>query len=141
MMIKKRLCLIERGMDDYSFKFCHKKNPPHECLDCPEWKWKKKEGDIMSETQHTPGPLDTKPDNQTVQQCCLGYGGHSFPGHMKEALLCHLSILKSKYPVLAAAEDLREACEGAYSLIAGSSYHNAAILDEIKAALAKAKGA
>jgi len=37
-----------------------------------------------------------EPDNQTVQQCCICYGGNSFPGPMKEALKCHLSILKYK---------------------------------------------
>jgi len=63
----------------------------------------------MSESKHTPGPLDTKPDNPTVQQCCICYGGNSFPGPMREALECHLSILSHKYPVLAAAPALLEA--------------------------------
>ena len=42
-------------------------------------------------------------DNNTVQSCCICYGGNSFPGPMKEALECYLSILSAKYPTLAAA--------------------------------------
>ncbi len=61
--------------------------------------------------KHTSGPLDREPDNQTIQQCCICYGGSSFSGPMEEALKCHLSILKSKYPLLKAAPELLEACK------------------------------
>lgn len=59
-------------------------------------------------TTHTPtrGPLDVAPDNPTVQNCCLAYGGSSFPGPMKEALICHLGILKHRYPAMNAYADL-----------------------------------
>jgi hypothetical protein len=40
--------------------------------------------------------INTKPDNYTVQSCCLAYGGNSFPGPMEEALITHLSILNSR---------------------------------------------
>jgi hypothetical protein len=50
------------------------------------------------EGPHTPTPWNAPPDSRTVQQCCLAYGGNSFSGPMKEALECHLAILKSKYP-------------------------------------------
>lgn len=60
---------------------------------------------------HTPRPLDAEPDNYTVQNCCICYGGNSFSGPMKEALECHLNILKTKHPVLAAAPDLLEALD------------------------------
>ena len=38
--------------------------------------------------------LSEAPDASTIQQCCICYGGKSFPGPMKEALMCHLSILE-----------------------------------------------
>lgn len=58
-----------------------------------------------------PHPLDIPPDNQTIQQAAICYGGSSFPGPIKEALLCHLEILKRKYPVLDAAPDLLAALQ------------------------------
>lgn len=41
--VKEPFCLIPRGMDDYSFKFCDHPNPPKECIKCPEHKKNKKE--------------------------------------------------------------------------------------------------
>ena len=40
--------------------------------------------------------LSGVPDASTIQQCCICYGGKSFPGPMNDALMCHLSILKSR---------------------------------------------
>ena len=51
------------------------------------------------------------PDNPTVQQCCLSYGGHSFPGPMRNALKCHLSILRREHPEWEAAPSLLDACK------------------------------
>lgn len=65
----------------------------------------------MSESKHTPGPLEINPDNPTVQQCCLSYGGHSFSGPMRNALKCHLSILRREHPEWEAAPALLAACK------------------------------
>jgi hypothetical protein len=40
--------------------------------------------------------LSADPDSYTVQSCCLAYGGSSFSGPIKDALICHLSILRAK---------------------------------------------
>mgnify|MGYP001588134252 CR=1 FL=1 len=37
--------------------------------------------------------IKREPDNYTVQNCCLSYGGDSFSGPMKQALECHRDIL------------------------------------------------
>jgi hypothetical protein len=62
--------------------------------------------ETINKAVSVPGPLDVKPDNRTVQACCLAYGGNSFSGPMKEALVCHLSILKSRHPEMNAAPDM-----------------------------------
>ena len=49
-----------------------------------------------------------KPDNKTVQQCCLAYGGSSFPGPMRNALMCHLSILRQERPEWEAAPETKK---------------------------------
>ena len=63
---------------------------------------------------HPPTLFDT-PNSSTLQQCCLAYGGHSFPGAMKNALECHLSILKNTFPHAEQAanchDDLVGACK------------------------------
>jgi hypothetical protein len=40
--------------------------------------------------------LSTAPDATTIQQCCLCYGGNSFPGPMRDALMCHIAILRGR---------------------------------------------
>ena len=89
--------------------------------------------------KHTKGPLDIKPDNHTVQQCCICYGGSS----MKEALECHLSILKKKYPELTAAAELLEACKSMLHIFdRGLNWDTIGrrICDEARAAIEKARG-
>lgn len=93
-------------------------------------------------------PLETPPDNAAVQQACIVYGGNSFPGPMKKALECHLSILKRQYPVLDAAPDLFAALEAIIGTTPDRHGYGAAgaCLDDAKraaarAAITKAKGA
>ena len=59
----------------------------------------------MSE-KHTPGKWEVTPNNPTVQNCCLAYGAHSFPGPMRNALICHLSLLRKEHPEWEAAPAL-----------------------------------
>jgi len=59
----------------------------------------------------------TKADNPTVQQCCLAYGGSSFSGPMRNALMCHLSILRQEHPEWETTSDLLEALRRAYYLL------------------------
>jgi len=65
----------------------------------------------MNETKHTPEKWKVTPDNPIVQQCCLAYGGSSFPGPMRNALICHLSLLRKEHPEWEAAPELLEACK------------------------------
>ena len=95
----------------------------------------------------TPGPLDTPPDSHTVQSCCLAYGGGSFSGPMRDALECHLSILKARYPVLAAVPALVAALELAVRYLEHPdvkalpfAMRSAHAAERARAALALAKG-
>lgn len=48
--------------------------------------------------------IETDPDNYTVQNCCICYGGSSFPGPIKDVLMCHNKILASRCRAQAAKE-------------------------------------
>jgi len=105
------------------------------------------ERDTMN--KHKAGPLDIKPDNQTIQQCCICYGGSSFPDPMREALEHHLSILRDRYPVLVTAPELLEVCKTAethYAMLCEAiCFDNPlpggmSILTQLRAAIAAAEG-
>jgi len=63
------------------------------------------------EAEYTKGDWTVLPDDSTVQQCCLAYGGNSFPGPMSNALMCHLSLLRKEHPEWEAAPELLKACK------------------------------
>lgn len=40
--------------------------------------------------------VEKKIDNYTLQNCCICYGGDSFPTKMRDALECHQDILAAR---------------------------------------------
>jgi hypothetical protein len=78
--------------------------------DCPTCKGKGRTIELLGGVPALEGPCQTcaafftvldsifklvkaKPNNYTLQSCCVCYGGSSFPGPMEEALECHGEIL------------------------------------------------
>ena len=49
--------------------------------------------------------LGEKIDNYMVQNCCICYGGNSFPGPMREALECFVEIVHSRVDKILHPED------------------------------------
>lgn len=86
-----------------------------------------------------PHPLDIPPDNYTVQSAAICYGGSSFPGPIKDALLCHLEILKKKNPILHYAPELLIALERVVVYIESAGLIPPCVR-EARKIIAKAKG-